>query len=110
VGNPYEDDLDDIRFGYIDDDDIPCDHEEYDVDWEGRATCDSCHHSWWLTPEEHAAYDKMMIKWAADFDRQMHREEHWFWRRWDIFMKYIRLILTPPYRVKSYNFDDELPF
>lgn len=40
------------------DDEVPedeCLHEEYDADWEGRATCCQCYHSWYLTSEQIAA-------------------------------------------------------
>lgn len=66
--NPYQDDLDDIRFGY-EDEESDCDHSEYDVDWEGRARC-HCGHSWWLTPEQMDRY----AKWEAEYAEQIERE------------------------------------
>jgi hypothetical protein len=51
-----------------------CDHEEYDVDWEGLATCDSCHHSWRLTPSELAAHDRRQRQIDRDYAREMRRE------------------------------------
>ncbi len=85
-------------------DDLPeeeCFHEEYEADWEGRASCDRCGHSWWMTSEQIAAdrahsdsYDayvrsEMRKEWIASWFRPLA-----FWRRW----RKPRLI------------DDEVPF
>lgn len=80
--NPYEDDLDDIRYGYADDVN-DCDHTEYEVDWEGRATCD-CGKSWWLTGEQYNAHMMAEAKWAEEYDRMQRRENAWWMRlyRW----------------------------
>lgn len=44
-----------------------CLHEYYEANTEGRATCNHCGETWWLTDEEikheremHAVYDQMM--------------------------------------------------
>ena len=76
----YDDPYDD----YYDDGEEYCDHSEYEVDWEGRATCDFCRHTWWLTFEEHERYRHMEARWMAEYDRMMRREHSRFWRtiRW----------------------------
>lgn len=66
-----------------------CDHEDYDFDWDGRATCNRCGHSWYL--------DTSDFKRMAERDKRAHEEfkrEAWalwrqewvdricFWRRW----------------------------
>jgi hypothetical protein len=78
-----------------------CFHEDFEADINGRATCDYCGHSWWLSDEEikaerelHAAYDQMMRReerrqWIDGWVRKLA-----FWRRWR----------------RPAPIDDELPF
>ena len=74
----YEDDLD---FGPWSEPEV-CDHEEYDVDWEGRATCDFCRQSWWLTAEQHEAWDRMVAACEDAYERERLRERNPLWRFW----------------------------
>lgn len=66
-----------------------CFHEDYESSWEGRATCDRCGHSWWLSSTE-MEWDRQA---SEAFDAYCRREErrekiaewvNWltFWRRW----------------------------
>lgn len=93
---------------YDDVDETPCDHEEYDVDWEGRASCNYCNHSWWLTHDELIAYDEAMARWHADYDRQMRRENSRFWRTID-WLKGVPSRIRQQFR-RPQPIDDEIPF
>lgn len=98
--NPYQDDLDDIRFGY-EDEASDCDHEEYDVDFEGIARC-HCGHSWWLTNlelEQHA-------KWEAEYAEYLERE----FRRDNRFDRRILAWLKRIIQKRKKGIADELPF
>lgn len=82
-----------------------CDHTEYDVDFEGRAKC-VCGKSWWLTAEEHEAYDRMMARLQDDFDREMRRSRFWCALRWlQSILRRTRQRLRRPQPI-----DDEIPF
>ena len=48
--NDYGRDYEDPDDGY--DDEPACDCIDYEVDWEGRATCGQCGNTWWPTAEE----------------------------------------------------------
>jgi hypothetical protein len=97
---------------YYDDEDpgVECSHEHYEIDFEGRAHCDSCYATWWASKieidhqrEQQAEYDT----WC----RQQERCE--FWRkltlpiRWPIFR-----LLEKFWPRKSLTVltDDEIPF
>lgn len=94
-----------------DDEDEVCDHEEYEVDWEGRATCNSCHETWWLTAEQYDAYLKSESEWAAEYDRMQRRERSRFWRMLRAARGCLRRIMPKPRRLsaRAVN-DDEIPF
>jgi len=87
--------------------DEECYHEDYEADINGRAVCDRCGHTWWMTAaeiaaeREHvAAYDKMCRKWE--------REEYWrAWRDW--FLRPWRRLVNWR-RGHGYFTDDEIPF
>jgi hypothetical protein len=89
-------------------DEDPCDHGEYDVDWEGRATCARCRESWWLTPEQHAAYIDAETQWHEEFDRRMRLESAWWYRAW----RWLKSLMPRlRYRIKpGQQPDDEIPF
>lgn len=53
--------------GYDDREDN-CNHEEFSIDWEGRASCDYCLAHWWATSEEIEA-------------QQQHEREYAEWQR-----------------------------
>lgn len=101
----------------MDDDDLDfyedgpyCDHDEYEVSWEGRATCDRCHHSWWLTAAQHAEHDRFMAEWHEQYDRAMRRETHWFWRWCDAVVRWARDLFRPKPRLAAADCDGEIPF
>jgi hypothetical protein len=82
-----EDDLDQFE------DEPDCDCTEFEVDWEGRATCDHCCRSWWATAEQTAAYERWHAEyWDGIIAEQppLSRLRLWFWgkfyacRRWII--------------------------
>lgn len=89
-----------------------CDHEEYEVDWEGRAECHYCGANWWLTPEQLDRYQEAEARWMAEYDRQCLRERSRFWRTVDwlgVLYQRIRHQFrrkpSPPVEI-----DDDLPF
>lgn len=87
------------------DDDLPeeeCFHEEYESNWEGRATCGRCGHSWWLTSEEIAAERAN----AEAYDAYCQREE---WRQWREDWRRHRFAFWRRWR-KPTPVDDEIPF
>lgn len=95
---------------YDDEPEDECEHEEYESDiLTGRASCDRCGHTWFLSDDEIAneierirAYDE----WQAEQERPWNRFKRWLnstslaaWvrrRRFD--------------REMASNFDDEVPF
>lgn len=60
----------DIYDDGMDEDDEVCCHEDFDMDWDGYATCDHCGHRWSLTAEELSrmarAYDEYHEMCSAD--------------------------------------------
>lgn len=87
-----------------------CDHEEYEVDWNGRASCDFCHHSWWLTSAQHDLYLEAEARWAADYDKAQRRERSWWMRAW---RRLETLSARWPIRRRTFGgvcLDDEIPF
>lgn len=69
--------------------DDECFHEEYEADFNGRATCYQCGHVWYLSSDEIEA-ERRRVK---AYDEMMRREERRemveriidrlaFWRRW----------------------------
>lgn len=50
------DEIDDDMFQYDDESRDDCAHEMYEMDWEGRATCEYCQETWWPSSEHAAAY------------------------------------------------------
>jgi hypothetical protein len=73
---------------YMPDDD-PCEHESYEVNSEGIATCDRCGVRWWQTFEQieaQRAADKMYDEYCRKEEARKRREvlidRLLFWRRW----------------------------
>lgn len=104
---------------YYDQPDVEhCEHEEYDVDFEGRASCNSCNHRWWLTPDELSAWDETQVAHAKEYDRYLRREQSKLWCAWRWLKSCIslrtlsRLYLRwfPHRRVPKWVHDDEIPF
>lgn len=109
--NPYQDDLDDIRYEYVSDEDMPCHHEEYDVDWEGRALCAYCRHTWWATAEQMENHHR----WEREYYEAMEQENMPLTLMAKI-KGWLRSLVTPEPRtqrgiVPNPNLsDDEIPF
>lgn len=97
-----------LRSPYDDEPEIDCDHDEYDVDWEGRATCSYCNEHWYLTSAELQAYDAAEARWMAEYDRMQRREHSPFWRTvWWLQALMRRARLRPR---KPPTVVDDLPF
>ena len=101
-----------LRSPYDDCPDEPeCDHEEYEVDWEGRATCNHCREHWWLTSEQLQAYDEAQASAAEEYDREMRRYHSLFWRAVDWVNRVVyrlRLRFTEWRNAEPAN--DDIPF
>lgn len=91
------------RSPYDDEPEEECWHEEYDADWEGRATCGRCGHTWWLTSEEIAA-DRAH---SEAYDQMCRREERR--ERWRQVRDWFRSFL-PRRKRQPPILDDEIPF
>ncbi|MGR4927233.1 hypothetical protein ACIPUD_10505 [Bradyrhizobium sp. CAR08] len=111
---PYDDDYD---YGHDDDYDAErdCEHEHYDIDvCTGRAECESCSKSWYLTSEEvDAELDRQANYQDAIEREERRRRRREFWRkltypiRWPIFRLLERVW---PRRALVVLTDDEVPF
>lgn len=87
-----------------------CFHEEYDIDWEGFATCERCGHGWFASPQQVEAqrkHEEEYAKWEAE----QHRRERWLKLTAPFRWAWYRLWnpLSPRVAIKSLN-DDEIPF
>lgn len=80
-----------------------CWHEEYEADWEGRATCDRCGHSWFLTSEQIEA-DRAH---SEAYDRYVRRDERL--EKWRRVRAWFRSMI-PSRRRKHVLIDDDIPF
>lgn len=103
IYNNWKDTYDEwkLRSPYDDEPEEDCDHEEYNSDWEGRATCNRCRHSWWLTAAQMRANEEASESYDDYVRREMRKERiaSWFrplafWRRWR----------------KPRDLDDDIPF
>lgn len=89
------------------DDELPeeiCIHEEYEANWDGRATCDRCGHAWWLSAEEIAADRANSDAYDAYCRREERRE------RWRQVREWFRSFLPRRRRPRPADIDDEIPF
>ena len=87
-----------------------CYHEEYEIDWEGRAHCDRCGEAWWPGADE-VRSQREASRAYDEHCRREERRERWrrltWWVRWPIF----RLLDKAwPRRSLSVLHDDEIPF
>lgn len=89
--------------GYDDAPEEECSHEEYEANWEGRAICDRCGHSWWMTSEQIAADRAHSAAYDA-YCRAENRRE-----RWRQVRAWFRSLL-PKRRTQPALIDDEIPF
>lgn len=105
----YYDDYDDY------DAEIECCHEHYEIDvCTGRAECDYCDKSWYLSAEEIDAELERQANYHDDMEREERRQRRQeFWRkltlpiRWPIFRLLERVW---PRKSLSVLTDDEIPF
>jgi hypothetical protein len=86
---------------YYADDEPECHHEEYDVDWEGRAECSHCGEHWWLTFDEHKAYDEAVRRAERAFEWEQWKMRNPFVRVWRRFKYWWRMRNVP---------NDDIPF
>ncbi len=101
---------DDISYEDDEDRGLRCSHEEYDVDWEGRANCSFCRASWWLTSEELVAHTRREAEYAEWQEKERRRE---FWRRFTLPIRWPIFRLLQLLRVRKSAVvlaDDEIPF
>ena len=99
---PYDD--------YDDEPEDHCDHDEYEVDWEGRAECHYCGAHWWLTAEQLDAYQEAEARWMAEYDRQCRRGQSRFWRTVDWLGAIPQRIYHRLRRKPLPDIDNDLPF
>lgn len=93
----------------------PCDHEHYEIDiCTGRAECDYCSKSWYLSAEEIDAELDRQANYQDEMDREGRRNRRRaFWRwltypiRWPIFRI---LEKVWPRKACSVLLDEEVPF
>lgn len=94
-----------------DDRDDVCDHDDYEVDiLEGRARCNRCPESWYVSEEEVCAKIKHQAAYDDYCERENRRE---FWRRLTYPLRWpIYRILERIWPRKSVNvlYDEEIPF
>lgn len=104
-----------LRSPYDDAPEEECFHEDFEINWEGRATCDRCGHAWWAAREDikhcravSEEYDAFCRRedrkqWWRDQWERAARPWRWFWYR-----TFGRLGM-PRRAVRCLN-DDEIPF
>ena len=94
---------------YDDEPQDDCCHEEYEVDWEGRAECHYCGAHWRLTGAEHEAYLAAEARWMEAYDRAQRREHSLFWRAVD-WLRSIPSRIRLLRRKKAESIVDDIPF
>lgn len=91
-----------------------CEHEHYEIDvCTGRAECDYCSHSWYLTSEEIDAELDRQARYYEDMERENRRQ---WWR--DLFAPIIDPINSLRWKLRRMRWrwqrspviDDEIPF
>lgn len=88
------------------DDELPeeeCYHEEHEITWEGRATCNRCGNTWWATADE----IRFQREASEAYDAYCRREERR--ERWRQVREWFRSFL-PRRKPKPALIDDEIPF
>ncbi len=97
------------------DPEIDCNHEHYEIDvCTGRAECDYCSKSWYLSIDEIDAELDRQANYHQEFEREERRQRrHKLWRkltfpiRWPLFRLLERVC---PRKSLSILTDDEIPF
>lgn len=80
----------------------PC--ENFDIDWSGYATCDSCGRGWFASPEECEAqrrHEEEYAKWVAEQERPWNRFKEWL---------HAHMPRWPRFLARPASGDDEIPF
>lgn len=99
-----------LRSPYDDEPEDDCFHEEYEIDFNGNARCETCGESWYATAAEIAAQRERYREYDA-YCRRVERRERWrrltYPVRWPIFRLLSRLWPRKSYAVLT---DDEIPF
>ena len=99
-----------LRSPYDDGQEDECDHDDYEIDMEGRAHCDACSATWWADRieidrqrEQQAVYDTWY--------RQQERRECWRGLTYPVRM-FVHRVLSRvwPRKACSALSDDEIPF
>lgn len=96
----------DEEYGYYEDE---CCHEEFEIDWEGRARCAHCGESWWADGDEIARQREQQVEydaWCAKNERREFLRRLTYWVRWPIFRLLDRIWPRKAHKVLT---DDELP-
>lgn len=109
----WRDGYDDWKLASPDEDDDPCDHEDYETDiLDGRCRCDRCGHSWYAT----AAEIDRELRFQSEYAEAMEREDrHQWWS--DLWWAVRHPLATIHWELckrgwfrKSAANDDEIPF
>lgn len=99
-------------WGYDDyDTERDCEHESYEIDvCTGRAECDCCSHSWYLTSEEIDAELDRQARYYEDMERE-ERRQWWRNKTYPVRMFFFRILERVwPRKSLSVLTDDEIPF
>jgi hypothetical protein len=88
-----------------------CEHDQYEIDvCTGRAECDSCSKSWYLSNEEIDAELDRQARYHDDMDRE-ERRQWWRDRTYPVRMFVFRVLERIwPRKALSVLEDDEIPF
>lgn len=81
-----------------------CDCTEYEIDWEGRATCLCCNEHWWASSAEieaQARHEAEYAQWVEEQERPWNRFKNWLRSWWDF---------PPRPRLRRPVDDDDIPF
>ncbi len=72
-----------------------CEHEDYDITWEGRCECARCSYSWWATAEQIKAQARLEYEYA-EWEVRQHRRDVVWWRRTIVgFAAYLLVVYGP---------------
>jgi len=93
------------------DEEIECDHDEYEADiLTGRAFCCKCDHTWYQTSEEINSEIERQRLYQEGMDRE-ERRQWWRDRTYPVRMFFFRVLERVwPRKALSVLHDDEIPF
>ncbi len=88
-----------------------CEHENYEIDvCTGRAECDQCSHSWYLSSEDVDRELDRQARYQDDMDHE-NRRQWWRDRTYPVRMFLHRVLMRVwPRKSLSVLHDDEVPF